>query len=154
MTIVEGQCRCGDIRYQSVDIGPAGFYACHCGQCRRLLGTSFALNLPTRKDLVEIQGELQGRDYQTAPGRGNRSYFCPNCHSHVFSANSWRKGVLVVRAGTVTNLDDCEMLGHVWTSSKQSWVRIGPDETAFSESPTEDEWRSLFGNRNRLFDEF
>lgn len=153
MTAIEGQCRCGYISYRSIDLGRVGYYACHCGQCQKLLGTSYALNLPIRKNMLEITGKLESRDYQSSEERGNRFYFCPKCSSHVFYANSWRKGVLGVRAGTITNLNECEMLGHIWTSSKHDWVVIEADESTFSKSPTEDEWRALFEERNRLYDD-
>ena len=103
--------------------------------------------------MIEIQGELKSRDFQSTPERGNRFYFCPNCHSHLFYANSWRKGVLGVRAGSVTNLDQCKMLGHIWASSKQDWVQIGAGQAVFEQGPSEDEWRALFGKRNRLYDD-
>ncbi len=45
------------------------------------------------------------------------------------------------------------MLGHIWTSSKHDWVVIEPGESTFSKGPTEDEWRALFEERNRLYDD-
>lgn len=152
MAIVQGQCRCGEVRYRSQDLGDIGYYACHCHECQRLLGTAFALNLPVRKEMINIDGAIDRRDYSSGPGRGNRLYMCPRCQSHLFYANSWRKGVLGIRAGSVSNLEECEMLCHIWTASKQPWLPIASGAKKFLGSPSEQEWREVYGRRNLLYD--
>ena len=149
---LRGGCRCGAVRY-TIDLpGPAGFYACHCRQCQRLLGTAFALNMPVLREAVTITGTVDRTDYASSPGRGNRLYTCPTCLSHVIYANSWRRGVLGVRVGTLDDLGGCEMLGHIWTSSRQPWLTIDDGRPQFEGQPSEEAWQALFGSRNAIFD--
>jgi hypothetical protein len=148
---LRGGCRCGALRYHIDVSGPMGFYACHCHQCQRLLGSAFALNLPVLREAVTTQGDVARTDYASSPEHGNRLYTCPTCLSQVFYANSWRRGVLGVRAGSIDDLDRCEMLGHIWTGSRQTWVSIDDDRPRFEGQPSEEDWRALFGTRNAIF---
>jgi len=44
-----GRCLCGGVRYQ-VRCRPDALYYCHCSQCRRSSGSSFATNIAVARD--------------------------------------------------------------------------------------------------------
>jgi hypothetical protein len=65
MTIHEGGCVCGAVRYR-VRNAPARTSACHCRFCQRRTGSAFGIGAYFREADVEIlSGEL--RTYAEAP---------------------------------------------------------------------------------------
>ena len=44
MTILQGGCRCGRVRYQ-IDDEPKFSFACHCTDCQQLSASAFSLAL-------------------------------------------------------------------------------------------------------------
>src|SRR5258706_678454 len=78
---VRGSCLCGGVRYE-FDGKVFLFNHCHCVQCRKAHGASFASNLHIRPDQFRwLAGESQVARFESSPGV--RRSFCSVCGGSV-----------------------------------------------------------------------
>ena len=128
-----GGCSCGAVRYE-LHGEPMIVHACHCTDCQRRCGSAFAVNLWIESDNVVLQtGELL---QQEGPGGESGepfdSWSCSECGTALWDYfHKSPQGSLFVRAGT---LDDPSAFApdvHIYTRSKQPWVRIPDDVPTF-----------------------
>jgi hypothetical protein len=130
----EGGCTCRAIRYR-LNSAPLFVHCCHCRWCQRETGSAFALNAMIEADRVALlQGQPEVVDTPSQSGRGQQIWRCPNCRIAVWS-NYAGAGPTVhfVRVGT---LDEPDLLPpdiHIFTMSKQPWVRLPDDKPAMPE---------------------
>ena len=121
---MEGGCTCRQVRYRLIG-APLIVHACHCRWCQRETGTACALNALYEADRVmHIAGEPEIVVTPSASGKGQQIARCPTCRVAVWS-NYPQAGPAVrfVRVGTMDNPDLCPPDIHIFTSSKQPWVR-------------------------------
>jgi hypothetical protein len=110
-------------------------HCCHCRWCQRETGASFALNaLIEAHRVVLLSGEPEIVMTPTKSGKGQKIARCPICRVAVWS-NYAGAGDLVrfVRVGT---LDEPDLLPpdiHIYTMSKQPWVKLSPEIPAVAE---------------------
>jgi hypothetical protein len=130
----EGGCLCGEVRYRMTS-KPLFVHCCHCTRCQRGTGSAFVLNAMIEADRVEL---LQGRPVVvpvTAPsGSVHKISRCPTCQVAVWSvyAGAGDK-VYFVRVGTLDEADRLPPDIHIFTSTKQPWVKLPEDVPAFEE---------------------
>jgi hypothetical protein len=137
---VSGGCQCGAVRY-TLHAPPVVFYVCHCTQCQTQSSSGFGESLRVRRNDLTITGELAQHQRLSARG-GVVGDFCPKCGTRLFHRRGKYAETLNIKAGT---LDDTRWLrpaGHIWTSSRQPWVKIGADELSYARQP-EDEYAAL-----------
>lgn len=132
-------------------------HCCHCRWCQRETGTAFALNAMIESDrLAVLEGEPEFITIPSQSGKGQRVARCPHCKialwSHYAGAGDMAS---FVRVGTLDEPDRLEPGVHIFTSSKQPWVKLPPETPAYEEyyprgEPwTEDSrrrWKALFGS--------
>ena len=123
----EGGCDCGHLRYR-LETQPLVVHCCHCRWCQRESGALFALNAMIESDRVSLlQGDPMIVDTPSESGLGQRIARCPKCFvttwSHYAGAGPALK---FVRVGTLDDPDRLPPDIHIFTASKQAWVRI-PD---------------------------
>ncbi|MFZ0488117.1 MAG: GFA family protein [Arenicellales bacterium] len=117
-----GRCLCGGVRYQ-VRCRPDALYYCHCSQCRRSSGSSFATNIAVaRADLDILEGAELIKAYMSAP-RKHRN-FCSNCGSPLYSEYLDEPDVVYLRAGTLEDTGELTARAHIHTASMASWFEI------------------------------
>jgi len=128
---LEGGCSCGAVRYRLTST-PMFVHCCHCLDCQRQTGSAFVLNAMIEANRVEIlTGEPVAVTVPTDSGRPHDIYRCPKCQIAVWS-DYGRRGVLrFVRAGTLDDPKQLQPDVHIFTRSKQPWVRLPPDVPAF-----------------------
>ena len=106
-------------------------HCCHCLDCQRQTGSAFVLNALIEADRLQtLSGEPQPIEVATDSGRPHDVYRCPKCRVAVWS-DYGRRGVRLVRLGT---LDDPAALKpdvHIYVRSKLPWVRLPEDVPAF-----------------------
>jgi hypothetical protein len=105
---------------------PIAMYYCHCAQCRRATGSSFATNLLVRSDdLHVVAGEAATARYESSPGKFR--HFCSRCGSPIFSRSDSMPQISSLRAGTLDEDPGLRPATHIWVSAKAPWLEI-PDE--------------------------
>lgn len=123
-----GGCVCDAVRYTLTV--PAMFtHCCHCRYCQRETGSAFALNAIVETSAIIVDaGKPKGVKSPSASGRGQMIMRCPECDlalwSHYAGAGP---AIAFLRAST---LDDTDLIRpdiHIYTQSKQPWLRIEPE---------------------------
>jgi hypothetical protein len=137
-----GGCFCGEVRY-GLGEDPLTLYACHCTDCQRATGTSFALSMIVRGGAVKIvKGRPQDCSVQLADGRLKRWKSCARCSTRLFGPTSVA-GVDVLEPGSLDDTTWLRPVGHIWTRSAQPWIRIPEGALAFREQPRGEEVLAL-----------
>ncbi len=134
MTIIEGGCLCGAVRY-AVRAAPLVIRACWCRVCQFFAAGNATINLAFPSEAMTIVGDL--RDFPSSADSGRRMHrrFCATCGVHLFSEAEERPHLIVVRAGT---LDDPEIAvtdAVIWTASAPSWAHLDPALPHFAGQP-------------------
>lgn len=127
MSNITGGCRCGAVRYaMAVDSLPTT-YACHCLDCQTWSGSAFSQQTFLPEEALEVTGPLSVYELTTPSGRVSKQRMCSICHTRVFNSNSARPGVVVVRAGTLDESDQLDVVAHIWVMRKQPWLALSQD---------------------------
>jgi hypothetical protein len=125
--VFEGGCTCRAVRYRMLS-RPLFVHGCHCRWCQRETGSAFAVNAMIEMARFDL---MQGRPIEvptpSESGRGQKINRCPKCYvalwSHYAGAGDQ---IAFVRVGTLDEPDRLPPDIHIFTSSKQPWVRL-PD---------------------------
>jgi hypothetical protein len=120
--MLHGRCLCETVRYE-LRGDPIAMYYCHCAQCRRATGSSFATNLIVRSDdLHVVAGEAAMARYESSPGKFR--HFCSRCGSPIFSRSDSMPHISSLRAGTLDEDPGLRPATHIWVSAKAPWLEI------------------------------
>jgi hypothetical protein len=120
-----GRCLCGAVRYR-IHGTPLVMYHCHCQQCRRASGASFATNLLVRSESFELVAGAEAlTGFESSPGK--RRHFCSRCGSPIFSAAEATPAIRSVRGGTLDGDPGVRPAGHFHVASKSAWFEISDD---------------------------
>ncbi len=130
MTIVQGGCLCGAVRYaidtggaSGLDAGALAATYCHCSMCRKATGGGYATLLGIPRDALRwTRGAPQ--QYRSSPvaTRG----FCATCGSPLYDDGDAEDHLAV----TVGSLDDASAVRpdhHYGIDSRLPWSDCGPD---------------------------
>ena len=133
-TAHDGGCTCRFVRYR-MTTKPLFVHCCHCRWCQRETGTAFALNAMIESDRVLLlQGEVEVVDTPSNSGKGQKISRCPRCRIALWSNYAGAgDAVRFVRVGTLDEPDRLPPDIHIFTSSKQAWVVLGPEARAVPE---------------------
>lgn len=141
----DGGCACGNVRYRMTS-HPMIVHCCHCRECQRQTGTSFALNALIEANRVQLlEGEVDMVIVPSNSGQGQKISRCPKCRVAVWSNYALSDGiddaVCFVRVGTLDDPDRLPPDIHIYTASKQPWVVLPPEDRAALEYyNTEETW--------------
>jgi len=123
--MLTGHCLCGTVRY-TIEGSPFGMYYCHCSQCRRASGSSFATNILVQAERFRLtKGEEALTAYESSPGK--RRHFCSRCGSPIFNRQESAPGVLMVRCGSLDGDPGVRAQAHIYVASKSPWFEICDD---------------------------
>ena len=133
-TAYDGGCTCRFVRYR-MTTKPLFVHCCHCRWCQRETGAAFALNAMIESDRVLLlQGEVEVVDTPSNSGKGQKISRCPRCRIALWSNYAGAgDAVRFVRVGTLDEPDRLPPDIHIFTSSKQAWVVLGPEARAVPE---------------------
>lgn len=137
-----GACLCGDVEY-SLGEDPVTLYACHCTDCQRQTGTSFALSMTVRRQALEVtRGRPAEWSVELSDGRRKASHVCPRCHTRLWGP-SRVPGLAVLEPGTLDDTSWLHPVAHIWTRSAQPWVVIPEDALRFEGQPRGEDYLTL-----------
>ena len=130
-----GRCLCGDITY-SVEGTPARQGHCHCLDCKKALGASFATIAFFKKEQFTLHsGSPQAFQHQSESGNTMTKEFCPKCGSTVFGSNSGRPGIKSVYIGSLEDASFVEPNFNVWTCRQLPYTLIDESLNNFPKGP-------------------
>lgn len=142
----EGGCACGEVRYRLDDV-PFAVHCCHCRSCQRETGSAFALNGLVEADRIAvIAGEPERVETPSESGKGQSIFRCPNCRAALWSHyGGMGEKAAFVRIGTLDDPDAFPPDLHIFTRSKQPWVTLSGDVSAFEVYYSQKQYDDLFG---------
>jgi hypothetical protein len=129
MPTIEGGCLCGQVRY-CLRGAPLSSGTCQCRTCRK---ASAAAIVPWIRVDAERFAFTAGRPVEFESSPEVTRTFCGRCGTPLTYRTASYAGTIDV---TTCSLDDPEAfppLGHVWTSHRLSWVRLGDGLPCFEE---------------------
>jgi hypothetical protein len=131
MSGLEGGCSCAAVRYR-LGSAPMFVHCCHCLDCQRQTGSAFVLNALIETDRVELLASHPlPVTMPTDSGRPHRIFRCPSCQVAVFSEYGGVGALRFVRLGALDDPTALKPDVHIYTRSKQPWVRLPDDVPAF-----------------------
>ena len=134
MTVIEGGCTCGKVRYRLTS-APMIVHCCHCSWCQRETGSAFVLNAVIEGDRLDVvEGSPELVSTPSASGKGQEVARCPECRVALWShyGGSGRASAFV-RVGTTDAPAALPPDVHIFTSSKLPWVVLPEGVPAFDQ---------------------
>jgi len=126
-----GSCLCGAIKYE-VNGEPVRTAVCHCDDCRKATGSSYATNFFFKEeDIVVTEGTPKEFQHKSDAGNTMTKQFCGNCGSQLFGIGTGSPGVKHVKAGTLDNVGDLKPAISVFTARKHPFTVLDPDIEQF-----------------------
>ncbi len=109
---------------------------CHCDDCRKTTGASFATNVFVKRDDLTIT-KGKPSTYQNLSDSGNTMTreFCPNCGSHLFVGNSARPTITAVRVGSIDDAHFVRPWANLYSSKALPFTYLGDDFENFDRMP-------------------
>ncbi len=118
-----GGCLCGAVRYEIIG-DPVRVAHCHCVDCRRATGSSFATNAFFKEDdLVVLQGTTKAYSHTADSGNTMTKEFCPECGSQLFGSGSGNQGIRTVKVGTIDDASAIQPQIEVFVSRALPFTR-------------------------------
>lgn len=119
-----GSCLCGAVRYE-VSGAFSKIAYCHCRECRKATGSSFATNASVAaKDFRFVAGEDRLGRFESSPGQFR--CFCTGCGSPVVKLYADVPEVRV-RLGTLDQPLATDVEAHFFANEKADWYEIRDD---------------------------
>ncbi len=133
-TTLTGSCLCGTVKY-SVTTEIKKFYFCHCEQCRKITGSSFASNILAKPSTVSwVSGSEKIKRFDYPGPKSYTKVFCSECGSGLPFLNE-RGNTLFIPAGSLDSdlkiKPDC----NIFWSDKASWYEEGIEVQKCAEFP-------------------
>lgn len=130
---MSGACHCGRVRV-TMPIESVGVVVCHCADCQRLHGNSFAL-FAGDQSVVHWTGVEHMRWYRSSSE--NERAFCEHCGSRL-AKRPLSGSRVMVSAGIFGQALQRRVIKNLWLEQKPAWV-----EAARLGAPTPEEFVAL-----------
>lgn len=135
MSEFTGSCHCGEISY-TFSGEPLRQVNCHCKNCQKTSGGPYLANIFVSEDNLLIKGAPM--EYQHLADSGNQmtKKFCGNCGAQMFSLGSGRPGIVIIRGGTIDNLEIIQPTLNIFVSSKIPSTPLDESLSTFEKMPS------------------
>ena len=135
MSGFKGGCLCGAITYE-VSSDPINVRNCHCDDCRKATGASFATNVFVKlEDLTITKGTQSTYQHSADSGNTLTKEFCPECGSQLFGHNSAKPGIRGVRVGSIDDASFVRPSENLYCSRALPFTHLADDLDNFEEMP-------------------
>jgi hypothetical protein len=99
------------------------FVNCHCPDCRKLSGSTFAAVLAVESAGFKlVSGEADVHTYRSSPGK--QRCFCSKCGAHVFARVDAKPEMVLIRTGSLDGDPGVRPQMHIWVKAKAPWHEI------------------------------
>lgn len=129
-----GGCHCGKVRY-SVGGQPELTFFCHCSDCQKTSGSPFSVELMLADTSIELDGDVVTYTVKGDSGGDVHRHHCARCGSGIYLKCDSDPGYVFLKAGTLDDANSVSPEMHIFTSSKQPWVKIDDGLPEFERMP-------------------
>jgi hypothetical protein len=131
---ISGGCLCGAVRYRAA-AAPLISVKCYCADCRRTSGTGHAAHVVMPASAVEVTGTVNTYSNTADSGSKITRAFCPTCGTIVYSLNSSKTGLTMLRASTLDDVGQINPQFSLYATRAPAWDPVSPSLPAFDEMP-------------------
>ena len=117
----KGGCLCGAVRY-TLKSEPRAITICHCSHCQKQSGSAFSFNLVVKEADYEQCGETMVFVDKGDSGHPVYRHFCSRCGSPILAIIAAAPGKVVLKAGTLDNIDGLQPQAEIYTDRAAKWV--------------------------------
>ena len=135
MSDFTGSCHCGEITY-TFNGEPLRQVNCHCKNCRKTSGGPYLANIFVSEDNLLIKGSPKVYQHLADSGNQMSKKFCGNCGAQMFSLGSGRPGIVIIRGGTIDNLEIIQPTLNIFVSSKIPSTPLDESLSTFEKMPS------------------
>jgi hypothetical protein len=129
-----GGCAYGTIRYEwSAEPVFAG--NCHCRDCQRATGGTFAPLVFVPRSAGTITGDVKYRDTRGDSGHIVSRGFCPACGARLFLKAEMMPDLMGIMAGSLDDPSWFQPTMEIFTASAQPWDFMNPNIPKFPNMP-------------------
>lgn len=125
MSMLEGGCACGAIRYAS-ETAPVFAAHCCCRQCQRITGAGHASQFGVPAAALTFRGTPKHYELRADSGNTVTSAFCAACGSPIYKRSSGHAGLYFLHAATLDDPSAFRPERVVWASRRQPWDHLDP----------------------------
>jgi hypothetical protein len=147
MANILGGCRCGAVRYSLALEALPTTYACHCRDCQTWSGSAFSQQTFVPETALSISGPVSVYQLTTPSGNVSKQRVCSTCHTRIYNSNSARPGIVVVRAGTLDQSDQLDVVAHIWVKRRQPWLKLPENAPTWPEAAPSEELSQALARR-------
>jgi len=133
-TQISGGCLCGAVRYRAT-AAPLVTVKCYCADCRRTSGTGHAAHVVMPASAVAVEGIVATYSNAADSGHTISRAFCPTCGTIVYSVNSSKAGLTMLRASTLDDVSQISPQFSLYATRAPAWDPVSPQLPAFAEMP-------------------
>lgn len=109
-----------------------------------MAGGSFAVQAPVGEGGLSLEGDLASWRHEDQRGHETVQRFCARCMTRLYSTNSARPGLALLRAGTLERSDEIIPSVHIWTKRKQRWIELPDTVETYAEAAPVERTRAIF----------
>ena len=135
MSEFTGSCHCGEISY-TFSGEPLRQVNCHCKNCQKTSGGPYLANIFVSEDNLLIKGSPKVYQHLADSGNQMTKKFCGNCGAQMFSLGSGRPGIVIIRGGTIDNLEIIQPTLNIFVSSKIPSTPLNESLSTFEKMPS------------------
>ena len=135
MSEFTGSCHCGEISY-TFSGEPLRQVNCHCKNCQKTSGGPYLANIFVSEDNLLIKGSPKVYQHLADSGNQMSKKFCGNCGAQMFSLGSGRPGIVIIRGGTIDNLEIIQPTLNIFVSSKIPSTPLDESLSTFEKMPS------------------
>lgn len=126
-----GRCACGAVAY-ALGRAPMITHCCHCRQCQRETGASFALNAMIERSELSVTGPVTEHRRPSGSGKGITAAICPACATTLWTVYGVSGDAFAwVRVGTLDDPNLCPPSVHIFTEFRQPWLTLPGDVPSY-----------------------
>jgi hypothetical protein len=129
----KGGCLCGAVRYALKSV-PTAIAMCHCTHCQKQSGSLFSCNVVVREADYDQRGETMVYVDKGDSGQPVYRHFCGSCGSPIFVKTALAPGKVVVRAGTLDNMEGLQPKTEIYTDHAPRWLAPVSGTARFAQS--------------------
>ena len=124
MTTHTASCRCRQLK-ATVTGDPVRVSVCHCLNCKKRLGSAFAVQARWPAERVAVEGRSNSFKKVADSGNWATVHFCPDCGSDVHYDNNGKfDGQVAIPLGAFDDPFFLTPAFSVWEERKHDWVEI------------------------------
>ena len=126
--MIKGNCSCGDTAY-ILTMPPLFVHACHCLDCKRKAGSSFALTCIVIESDIQLHGTLS--TVRTSPR--STAHKCANCDATLYVTSKAFPVTALLQTNTIEDLRQLEIGAHIWVKRKDPCLELPAEVPQFDE---------------------